>query len=356
MDVIENETFDEVVDMSEYLDTASFEPDLHWNYTVRDLLRRGEVSLLYGPSNVGKSALAGLLASCVAAGAPFCGRPTRRGLVVHVAAESPTSVAERSIAYRDVCVPGEAAPYVVRRTAVNLGDPASVAKFLAELRFLARLHDEEVVLVIFDTLVLSLGGLDENSTSDMTLITEATKRIAAEFSAHVCLVHHCGKDGDRGARGASAIKAAVDTEVELRPCDDGVTVLSRITKQRTLPKDGDIAFRIEAYRLGEDEDGRPRTTAMAVPAQAPSGSGKATRGKTSDFDRRSAVMTALHIMRQVGRADFTTGDVLAALPPEALSGVKSEDSRKKAVSRVLEKLAEGAPPSVKATAGGWTWP
>ena len=356
MNVIEDDGIETVADLSGYVDTATFEPDLHWNYVVRDLMRRREVSLLFGPSNAGKSALAGLLSSTVAAGKPFFGRPTRRGMVVHVAAEAPTSIAERSVAYRDICVPGEAAPYVVRRNAVDLGDPASVGKFIGELRLLSERHGEEVVLVILDTLVLSIGGMDENSTSDMTAVTEAAKRIAGEVAAHVCLIHHSGKDSDRGARGASAIRSAVDTEIELRSCDDRITLVSKTTKQRTLPKSNAIHFRIEAFRLGEDEDGRPRTTAKAVPAEAPDGNAKYLRGKTSDFDRRSAVVTVLHGMRQAGRADFTTGDVLAALPPEALAGVKSEDGRKKAVSRVLAKLAEGASPSVQATAKGWTWP
>lgn len=358
MDVIENNEHhigDHAADLSEYVDTATFTPDLRWNYTVRGLMRRGEVSLLFGASNSGKSALAGLLSSCVAAGAPFFMRPTRRGLVVHVAAEAPVSVAERSLAYRDVCVPGEAAPYVVRRSAVDLGDPDSVGKFMRELRLLAKRHDEAVVLVIFDTFVLSLGDLDENSTSDMTIVTEAAKRIAAEFMTHVCLVHHSGKDKERGARGASAIRGAVDTEIELRPCDDGATVVGKNIKQRTLPKDADIHFRIEAFPLGEDEDGRPRTTAKAVRTDARSTAGKAAPRRTVEFDRRTSVLTVLHGMRKAGIVVFCTGDVFAALPPEAFTGVNSDDSRKKAVARALTNIAEAKSGPIKAAPGGWTW-
>lgn len=359
MNVVEDGTIETMIegiaDLSAYVATAHYEPDLHWNYVVRDMLLRGEVSLLFAPSNAGKSAWAGLLSSCVAAGYPFFGRPTTRGIVVYVAAEAPKVVADRSVAYRDICVPGEAAAYVVRRGAVDLGDPEAVARFTQELRLLARCYGEDVVLVIIDTLVLSIGGLDENSTSNMTTVTEATKHIATAFDTHVCLIHHSGKDSDRGARGASAIKAAVDTEIELRPSSDGVTVLGRITKQRNLPKGSDIAFRIEAFELGEDEDGRPRTTAKAVPTQAPAISEKGAQGRTSAFDRRAAILTVLHGFRLSGRADFTTTEVMAALPPEALTGVNSDDNRKKAVARVLAGLAEGTSPPVRAAARGWVW-
>lgn len=359
MNIIESgsveDLIEEVPDLSEYIETAHHKPDLHWNYVVRDMMLRGEVSLLFAPSNVGKSAFAGLLSSCVAAGSPFFGRPTTRGVVVYVAAEAPKAVADRSVAYRDICVPGEAAAYVVRRSAVDLGDPESVAKFMTELRVLANCHGEDVVLVVVDTLVLSIGGLDENSTSDMTTVTEATKRIAAAFDTHVCLIHHSGKDSERGARGASAIRAAVDTEIELRLCDDGATVRGRNTKQRTLPRGSDIGFRIEPFTLGDDEDGRPRTTAKAVPANAQAGAEKSAQSKSNAFDRRTAILTVLHGIRKARQADFTTSDVISALPPEALAGVTSDDSRKKAVARVLTALAEGTSPPIKAAPRGWTW-
>lgn len=358
MNVIEDHDGDIVarpVDLSEYINSATFEPDLHWNYAVRDLMRRGEVSLLYAASNVGKSALAGLLASSVAAGVPFFGRATRRGIAVHVAAEAPISIAERSRAYRDVCAAGAAAPYQIRRSAVDLGNPKSISTFMKELRLMEEHYCEDLVLVIVDTLVLSIGDLDENVTSDMTVVTEAAKRIATSFDTHVCLVHHSGKDTERGARGASSIRGAVDTEIELRLSSDGTTVLARNTKQRTLARDADFAFRIEPFTLGADEDGRVRTTAKAVPVPAPSGPGKGAQDKAGAFDRRTAILTVLHGFRKSDRTDFATSDVLAALPPEALAGVNSEDSRRKAVARALTNIAEAASAPIKAAPRGWTW-
>jgi RecA-family ATPase len=74
---------------------ADHSPSLEWNYAMKGWLLRGETSLLYGPSNVGKSALVCHLGSCIVAGRPCFGARVAPGLVVHVAPEAPASVRDR---------------------------------------------------------------------------------------------------------------------------------------------------------------------------------------------------------------------------------------------------------------------
>lgn len=187
-----------------YKTTADFEPILHWNYVVKGLFRRGETSILFGPSNSGKSALVGLMASCIVAGQSFFKNKTKRGIVVHIAAEGPSSVLECSVAYRTQKAGLECAPYIVRCNAMNLADPDDVPALINELRLISEEHGYGIVLVVFDTLARSIGDCDENNSSHMTRVDNAARRIATELFAHVMLVHHTGKDEVRGARNSSA--------------------------------------------------------------------------------------------------------------------------------------------------------
>jgi RecA-family ATPase len=70
-------------------------PSLEWNYAIKGWLLRQETSLLYGPSNVGKSALVCRLGCCIVGGRAGFGARVKPGLVVHVAPEAPASVRDR---------------------------------------------------------------------------------------------------------------------------------------------------------------------------------------------------------------------------------------------------------------------
>jgi hypothetical protein len=348
------QVFAEDPELDELYDTAQgHEPELDWRYVVKGLFRRGETSILYAPSNVGKSALVVLLGSTVAAGRPFAGRPTSLGLVVHVAAEAPTSILDRTAAFRlELAAPGSA-PYVVRRRGLDLREPPQVAALVSQVRTMSRSCGHPVSLVVFDTLVLCIGTADENSPSDMSRAIEGAKRIATELDAHVMLVHHTGKDAERGARGTSALQAGIDTEVALIPGDGGV-VRVVVTKQRDMAKAGGLAFRVRSFHLGEDEDGDPRTTARAELVDVPADASPAPK---SLGDRRAAVLTALHLRRltQAGNAEprpFSTRDVVESLPEEVLTGVAPEN-RPRVVGKILVEISKEPGAVLSKSGEGW---
>jgi RecA-family ATPase len=185
-----------------YVTAAQAPVNTSWNYAVKGWLLRGETSILAGPSNSGKSALVGVLANAIVSGLPFAGCRTRQGLVVHVAAEAPGSVLDRTLAFADEIDPTARMRYVVRETGIDLSCREQVGDFIGELEAIAELTGEQVALVIFDTLILSIGTQDENSSAGMTLVVEGAKRIARRAGAHVMLVHHTGKAEDRGIRGS----------------------------------------------------------------------------------------------------------------------------------------------------------
>ncbi len=98
-----------------------------------------------------------------------------------------------------------------------------------------------------------MAGGDENAASDMTALIRNLDAIRQRTGAHVLAVHHAGKDTAKGARGHSSLRAATDTEIELRQEKD--LRLAVVTKQRDHIGDETFAFRLKSVPLGIDDDG-----------------------------------------------------------------------------------------------------
>lgn len=333
-----------------YCDVRDFQPDLRWNYAAKGILCRGETSVLYGPSNCGKSALVCHLGHCITTGSPFFGAKVTKGAVIHVCAEAPKSVQERVHAYYD---DETAAPYLVRKVGIDLSSMEDVEKFMVEMKGLATASDHETVLIVFDTLARSIGVLDENCSSSMTRIAETAEYMASELNAHVMLVHHTGKDADRGGRGSSALRGAVYTELALKP--DGKLVVLAQEKQRTMPKDLPVQFKTTSVKLGEDEDGEDRTTVHVVELEGKVETAQKRGRQKEPSACATGVLTALHFRKSMGKHSvepFHATEILDALPPELFGDIRP-DSRLRNVTRALEDLSTRAKPMVKKDARGW---
>jgi hypothetical protein len=105
-------------------------------------------------------------------------------------------------------------------------------------------------------------------------------RIREETGAHVMLVHHTGKDTAKGARGHSLLRAATDTEIEVKRESGSEIITAKVTKQR----DGEIgkmfAFCLETVKLDVDPDGDPITSCVVVPEDAEAFGKDQNRGVT----------------------------------------------------------------------------
>lgn len=90
--------------------------------------------------------------------------------------------------------------------------------------------------------------------------------IRAATEAHVMVIHHSGKDQARGARGHSLLRAATDTEIEVKRIerDDGpVGGVLTVTKQRDMEGEFRRAFTLRSVPLGFGRNGKPVTSAIA---------------------------------------------------------------------------------------------
>lgn len=228
---------------------------------VEDLLTEGGVSLVYGNSNVGKSFWVMDLAVAVATGRPFRGEmATEQGAVVYVALEGTHGARNRIAALRKAGKLPKDAPLFLCFATVSLLNADHATRLAETVRQAASQSDIPCRLVILDTLARAMPGGEENAGRDMGTVVSSIDAVRAVTGAHILLVHHCGKDEAKGARGHSSLRAAVDTEIEVsRPQNSSIST-ARVTKQRDLPPHGPMPFSLEQVTLGTNRRGNPITS------------------------------------------------------------------------------------------------
>jgi hypothetical protein len=228
---------------------------------VEGLLTEGGASVLYGPSNCGKSFFALDLAATVATGRDFRDElEVEQGAVVYVALEGSHGTRNRIEALRQENRLPDNAPLFLCFDSVSLLEPGHAPRLAESIKQAAEQSEMPCRLVILDTLARAMAGGDENAGRDMTDAVKAIDLVRATTGAHVMLVHHCGKDEARGARGHSSLRAAVDTEIEVsRPEGETVSTV-RVTKQRDMQPGGPYPFSLVAVTLGICRRGKPITS------------------------------------------------------------------------------------------------
>lgn len=314
-------------------------------YVIKDLLLTGQVSMLAGPPNIGKSSVITSLAANVALGHKVGPLRVRRSLVLYVAAEDPEGIAERSAGYWRQA-PGGLAQFFIHGSPVDLTDRAAMAEFRREALSLKAKVEADQLLVIFDTLNLCIGDSDENSSRDMGLAVANPREVARDLNAHVMLIHHTSA-GDQGkARGSSALPANIDTLLLLRRVeehDDRSIVILTQEKQRSVKKGLPLVFDISSFPLGFDRDGEQRTVALAryaVPTPALMEKVKGNRSSAGDAEeRKEAVLRVLRALQ--AKAPHTSHKVkdIGGSVGEAFEAVRSNsESLRKAVERALKAL------------------
>lgn len=100
-------------------------------------------------------------------------------------------------------------------------------------------------LIVIDTLSRLLTGLDENSAKDASMVTKFAEQLARYYECFVLLIHHTGKDQNKGARGSSAFYANVDTVLSTKLKQGGTELRAR--KQ----KDADVSDDVSYFKVKE---------------------------------------------------------------------------------------------------------
>jgi hypothetical protein len=252
---------------------------------VRKLLGTNTLALIYGEPGSGKTFLATDLGMHLAIDRVWFGRSVTAGAVLYVACEGVAGLSNRLAAFRRMHdLPAEV-PFAVIPAAVNLGpDGQDAQRVIDAANTVKERTGRTVQLIVIDTLARAMWGGDENSAKDMSGFIRACDRVRDATEATVLIVHHSGKTKQSGARGSSALIAAVDTAIEVAN-DGGVMRTAKVIKQ----KDGDegvvFSFALQIVEVGRDEDGEIISTCIVQPSeevakQAPPPSSQQERAMT----------------------------------------------------------------------------
>ncbi|MGF6879030.1 AAA family ATPase [Paraburkholderia sp. MM5477-R1] len=324
-------------------------PSLRW--LVRGVLPASGFAAVYGPSGSGKSFLALDLCASIAEGSEWFGRRVTSAPVAYVCLEGEAGLSKRAKAWS------------VRN---RRGLPARL-RFITQPLDLRQANDIDDLsaavlaaggrggLLVVDTLNRAAPGADENASTDMGEIIEASKELQRRTGGVVLLVHHTGKDGTKGLRGHSSLYAALDAAIEVSRIDDRREW--SVSKSKDDVDGERTAFALNVVELGEDDHGELVTSCVVAPDESePKSARPQPRGKTQGVVY--AVMKAL--LRE--SKDFAKGgaplgrpcvEVETVVPLIADRLVCRPDQRQYQVRRALAAMTGDR--EIYQTKEGWIW-
>jgi KaiC/GvpD/RAD55 family RecA-like ATPase len=323
------------------------EPQLSW--LVKGVLIEGGLSAVFGAPGSTKTFLVLDMALHIAHGRDFFGHRVAAGGVVYVSGEGGAGMRLRMKAWRQERNGSARVPFVMVPTSVNLfDDNEGVEALISDIRAHAETMGQPCRLVVLDTLSRMIGSGDEDRAHDVNVIVQRADRIQRETGAHVLVVHHSGKDKDRGMRGSNALLGAVDAAIEVTRHDSGFCE-AKIAKVKDGGSAEPFRYNLAQSVLGQDEDGEDITSCVVSAADA--STRETEGGRKAKLNDRERI--ALEALREAAIANGKAGQG-GAVPTTArtvtveewrtyayqrgLSGSSEPDALRQAFKRVREKL------------------
>lgn len=234
-------------------------PPVRWR--ISGILPEEGFAALYGPPACGKSFLTLDMLAHIASGQHWFGHRVRPSPVAYVAFEGAHGVPQRVMAFQREYWALDQISFIEAPT-ISLVEPADREALIDVLRQ----HLLTSGVLCIDTLAASAPGIDENSSEGMGKLISELQAIQYEVGGCILVVHHTGKDRERGLRGWSGLNGALDAAIEVTKAGSG----SRSWKL-TKAKDGQdglgSSFDLKPVFLMHDEYGEPITSCVIAPAE-----------------------------------------------------------------------------------------
>lgn len=235
---------------------------------VKGFLPATGIGYLFGPSGTFKTFIAMQLGLHVSQGWPLAGNKVKRKPVYYLLLEGSTGLGKRTRALNNwrTAMGRELAPdtaYMFWPRPFAITDPASVDALIATVNGAGH----QGALIVVDTQSQAAPGIDEDKAKDMTLVLGEAKRISESTRGVVLLVGHTGKDEERGLRGSYAQRANVDFTLEVKRQPGARRVALKTGKEKDNSDDQAIAFDVQIWDVGTDEDGDPVSSCVAIPME-----------------------------------------------------------------------------------------
>lgn len=182
---------------------------------IKGWLYQNTIARIVGQPGAYKSFVSLDMALCIALGRPWHGRPVEQTPVLYVVGEGLAGYKLRVAAWCEhhgVAQEELRGKLLLTRQSVQIG-----GDYWPEL--MAWVVENCARLVVVDTQARATIGAEENSNTDQGVIVEHCNELRAAVNGVLLLVHHTGHANGEAAergRGASAWRAAVDTELLVR--------------------------------------------------------------------------------------------------------------------------------------------
>lgn len=263
-------------------------------WLIDKYIERDAFAVMFGPPGKGKSFVALGLACCIATGEDFHGLAVQQGAVFCIAGEGHNGLARRLRAwsqYNGIDLKG--APLFVSDGATEFANTSNATQVAMAVQDLADKTGQTPVLIVIDTLARNFGG-DENSATEVgNFIRHVDTHLRQKWRATVLIVHHSGKDGDRGARGSSALKGAADAEYEVSRNDDDKVIRLTPRKMKDAEEPVPLAFEMVNVSL-LDNTGNPVSGAALKLTEYVSPALSSTSGMGKNQQKALAALELLH--------------------------------------------------------------
>ncbi|MNZ12504.1 hypothetical protein D3C78_293820 [compost metagenome] len=220
-------------------------------WLIHDHIEADALAVLYGPPGKGKSFIALDMSCCIATGLPFHGHDVRPGAVFYIAGEGHNGLARRLRAWSQHNDTEMPALLFVSEAPTDLASASNAAKVAEAVHQLAERAGESPVLIVIDTMARNFGG-DENSATDVGQFIRNADALRRHWKATVLIVHHSGKNGERGARGSSALKGAADAEYEVSRSEDDQLIRLTPRKMKDAEEPPPLAFELVGVPVRDD--------------------------------------------------------------------------------------------------------
>jgi len=216
-------------------------------WLIDRFIPEGSFCILYGTPGSFKTFLALHGGLCITNGTPFFHRPVRQGGVFYLAGESPAGFRLRIAAWENQYGPfNESVPFYLQPGGAVINQAGEVTKLAQDILAVC----EAPKLIVIDTLQMYLEG-NENSPEHMGAFVRACLQLKDKTGAAVLVLHHLGKDAQKGARGHTSLAGTADAMFEM--VKKKTLGMLRCTKMKEA--DDTFSMVLEPMQVVVDPDG-----------------------------------------------------------------------------------------------------
>lgn len=262
-------------------------------WLIDSVIPMDSFGMLFGPSGSYKSFCAVDMAAAIASGQAWAGHTADNpGYVIYIGAEGAAGLHMRKRAW-EIRHQKKLSKLGILSAAVSIASIEERRNLIDLLEQLTEEVTQPPRLIVIDTLARSYNG-DENSASDMGNFVRACDIIRVQSGASILIIHHAGKDADKGARGSSALRAAVDYEIKVTsPAKLNVTI--ECTKAKDVEPFEQKTIKLSKVEIGK-KDAKGRDMVSLVLDGDPAGSGSSIRQDSPSSDEPVGALTISDII------------------------------------------------------------